>query len=1065
MTQPWKKQLHRKLLASTAVLVGASIALPVIGATTHSAWAAPYVLNGGTDNQTSVTATNTNGNGVAVSNGGVLTVGAGGLDSTTSATHNSTANAVNVTGAGSSVTLNGNASITADASTLHSSGINLDLGGNFTAYGVNNTVTINALGLDYAGITIIRDGTFTSQGTVTINPNGGTSDGVDLTYQGGSANFNNLNINTQEGGLGIYVENGAQLSVNTLHVTTTGGPITGGTNAYGVNTKNAGTKVTIGSGTITTSAPDPNAYASFGNSALRASDQSEIDVLGNITLDTSIVSGEGVNATGGATIILGTDSTNVTNITTHSAISDGISVGRLEDPQEKGSGTSGSSVISNGALNITTDAATSFGIRLTGDGATFSQANTPVTPALNALPNTITSDGTVIKFQTGTNQSATLYNTKITNTGDAGVYGFSGGPAGVYGTNNGQITDLYETPQAVDNAGNLFQVGGVEDVKQVTGLGPGPTYTPLYQPVQDNSTNSSLSLYNSVATAGGGKLLMDVRSSGATGSTFTFNNDHTELHGGVATQAGSTLAMNLNNGSSWYIDQNSNLTNLTNDGSAIIFDNNASFKTLTVSGNYTGSNNASLLLNTQLGNDSSPTDQLIVNGTVNGTTGLYIVNKGGGGAQTTGNGIEVINAANTTATSFSLQNAVNAGLFNYNLFRGGTTANAATDNDWFLRSSYRNEAPVTAALPVMSWQVVLSMLPTLHDRMPYVDGLIPQEPTDKDDHSQTALAPQVKVQNASPRNDYGAPSLQNALYNPNIQQAQIQNAGWVSPSSNNEQSQQTPALKGVWARLLGQDLKFQSHDGAGSGFDGNIWGLQAGLDFYAKVKDNGSRQFAGAYLANASSSGDVLSNAGKIGSLDLDATSLGLYYTNYSPEGWYLDGLAQYSWLRNIKARTGNETIEPSGSSYTLSLEAGKQLYRDRSVILEPQAQLIYSRNSLDDVTLSDNTVIHIASLNAVTGRFGARIFPNPNRGNNILPWAKANVWHTFTDNSTISSSGVELQTPINGTVGELAAGFSTRPGSDGHGWSFNASLGYLFNLGGADYSGLEGSLGIRKNW
>jgi outer membrane autotransporter protein len=365
----------------------------------------------------------------------------------------------------------------------------------------------------------------------------------------------------------------------------------------------------------------------------------------------------------------------------------------------------------------------------------------------------------------------------------------------------------------------------------------------------------------------------------------------------------------------------------------------------------------------------------------------------------------------------------------------------------------------------MSWQVVLSMLPTLHDRMPYIDGLIPQEPTDKDDHSQAALAPQVKVQDASLRNDYGAPTLQNALYNPNLQQAQVQNTAMSDRGYSARQSQQYPALKGVWARLLGQNLKFQSHDGAGSGFDGNIWGLQAGLDFYAKVKDNGSRQFAGAYLANASSSGDVLSNAGKVGSLDLDATSLGLYYTNYSPEGWYLDGIAQYSWLRNIKARTGNETIEPSGSSYTLSLEAGKQLYRDKSVILEPQAQLIYSHNSLDDVTLSDDTVIHINNLNAVTGRFGARIFPNPNRGSNILPWAKANIWHTFTDNSTIGSSGVELQTPINGTVGELAAGFSTRPGNNGRGWSFNASLGYLFNLGGADYSGLEGSLGIRKNW
>jgi len=1011
-----------------------------MGATTHNAEAAPYVLNGGTDSQSSITATNIDGNGVSVSNGGQLTVGPGNLDSITSATVLATTNAVNVTGTGSSITLNGNANITADATTRNSSGINLDFGGNFTANGIDNTVTINALGLDYAGITIIRNGTFSSEGSVVINPNGGTSDGVDLTFGGGTATFNNLTINTEGAGKGIYVEQGAQLSVNNLNITTTGG-----TDAYGVNTKNAGTKVTIGSGSITTSAPDPNAYADQGNSALRASNHSEIDVTGTIDLTTSVVSGEGVRATGGALINL-----NNTTIKTHSDISDGISIGRLADPQETNSGDPDSTVTSSGALNITTDKATSFGIRLTGQGAT-----------LQTDPNSSTviqSAGTAIKFQTGDSQSATLHNATITNDGTAGVYGVDAT----------HITDPAETPQAVNNAGNLFQVGGIDDIQQVTGFGPGPTYTPLYQAVQDNSTNSSLSLFDSNATAGGGTLLMDVRSSGGTGSTFTFNNDNTELHGGIATQLGSTLDMNLNNNSSWYIDQNSNLTNLTNDNSSVIFDNSGVGRTLTVQNYGTGANSGSILFNTQLGDDFSPTDRLIIDGgSATGTTGVYVNNAGGAGGQTTGDGIKLIDAINngTTGTnSFSLQNAISAGLFDYDLYRGGLTPNANTDNDWFLRSTYRNEAPATAVLPVMSWQIVLSMLPTLHDRMPYIDGFIPQQPADKDDRSQASLTPQDNVRKAALHNDYGAPTLQNALYNPNIQKPEVQNVALFDRNTTLH-PEQTPAMKGVWARLLGQNLKFQSHDGAGSGFDGNMWGLQAGLDFYAKTKDDGSRQYAGVYLANASSSGDVLSNAGRIGSLDLDATSLGLYFTNYSSEGWYLDGIAQYSWLRNIKARTGSETINPDGSSYTLSLEAGRQLYRDRSVILEPQAQLIYSHNSLDDVTLSDDSVIHIANLNAVTARFGARVFPNPNRGKKLLPWAKANIWHTFTDNSTISSSGVELQTPINGTVGELAAGFSTRPGNDGHGWSFNASLGYLFNLGGADYSGLEGSLGIRKNW
>lgn len=560
----------------------------------------------------------------------------------------------------------------------------------------------------------------------------------------------------------------------------------------------------------------------------------------------------------------------------------------------------------------------------------------------------------------------------------------------------------------------------------------------------------------------------DIVSEGTGTNTADLQNNSI-FNGAATTEGTSTLALGLASGSVWNLNQSSHLTNLTNDNSSIIFDNSGLGRTLTVQNYDTGTNSGSIYFNTQLGDDSSPTDKLVIDGgSATGTTGVYVNNVGGSGAKTTGNGITLIDATNGATTNpdaFSLQNDLRAGFYNYNLYQGGLTPNVSTDYDWFLRSSYRDEAPATAVLPAMSWQIVLSMLPNLHERMPYIDGFIPQAPADKDDRSQASLDSQAHIRNVSLRNDYGAPSLQNALYNPNTKPAQVENVAMFNRRSNTLQSEETPARKGVWARLLGQNLKFQSHDDAGSGFDGNIWGLQAGLEFYAKTKDNGSHQYAGAYLANASSSGDILSNKGKIGSLDLDATSLGLYYTNYSSEGWYLDGIAQYSWLRNIKARTGNETINPDGSSYTFSLEVGKQLYRDRGIILEPQAQLIYSHNSLNDVTLSDNTVIHIDNLNAVTARFGARVFPNPNRGKKLLPWAKANIWHTFSKNSTISSSGVNLETPISGTVGELAAGFSTRPGDNGRGWSFNASLGYLFNLSGADYSGLEGSLGIRKNW
>ena len=82
--------------------------------------------------------------------------------------------------------------------------------------------------------------------------------------------------------------------------------------------------------------------------------------------------------------------------------------------------------------------------------------------------------------------------------------------------------------------------------------------------------------------------------------------------------------------------------------------------------------------------------KLVVNGgTATGTTSLDISNVGGPGAETTGNGILVVNAINgaMAAGAFTLDNPeLRAGGFDYRLFQGGI--NGTDPNDWFLRSSF-----------------------------------------------------------------------------------------------------------------------------------------------------------------------------------------------------------------------------------------------------------------------------------------------------------------------------------------------------------------------------------------
>ena len=97
--------------------------------------------------------------------------------------------------------------------------------------------------------------------------------------------------------------------------------------------------------------------------------------------------------------------------------------------------------------------------------------------------------------------------------------------------------------------------------------------------------------------------------------------------------------------------------NVTNAGT-IMTSGTGPGTTLTAN-NYVG-NGGNLALNTFLGADNSPSDKLVINGgTATGSTSILINNVGGPGAQTTSNGIMVVNAINGATTApgaFTLDN-------------------------------------------------------------------------------------------------------------------------------------------------------------------------------------------------------------------------------------------------------------------------------------------------------------------------------------------------------------------------------------------------------------------------
>ncbi len=186
--------------------------------------------------------------------------------------------------------------------------------------------------------------------------------------------------------------------------------------------------------------------------------------------------------------------------------------------------------------------------------------------------------------------------------------------------------------------------------------------------------------------------------------------------------------------------------------------------------------------------------------------------------------------------------------------------------------------------------------------------------------------------------------------------------------------------------------------------------------------------------------------------------------SKYSPKGWYADATAQYSKLDGIRIRAGENSLSPDGKSYAASLEFGQRFNLEKKLIPELQAQLIYQKTDIDDVTLSDSTRLSIGNVNAVTGRLGVRLSKNPAYAGRLQPWVRANLWHTLKTGAEVSSMGAKADTHVGGTSGEVQVGFALTPSQSG-GWSAYVAGGYLFDLSGSEYSGWKGTLGVRKGW
>lgn len=523
--------------------------------------------------------------------------------------------------------------------------------------------------------------------------------------------------------------------------------------------------------------------------------------------------------------------------------------------------------------------------------------------------------------------------------------------------------------------------------------------------VQSEGSALTLDAVNSTFNSGMGTVL-NVQT-GDSNAQVTLNADNSVLNGSlISDNVNNVSTVALNNGSHltgasnaissialdstsrWDVTANSDVQSLNNNGLIAFSAPDAQgHKTLTVNGDYSG-NGGTVVFNTLLSNDSSPTDKMIVTGDIKEGDTLVAINNLGGKGDYTVNGIEVVKVGGTSYGTFTSSGRIVAGNYDYRLQK--------QNQSWYLT----NEAP-------------------------------PPDPEDpnKGDGSNSGDNGGNKLQVRPESGGYLANQMAaNTMFTTRMQD-RIGEGEYARGG-------QSGHADGLWMRHVGNTTSFNINSDQMKART-NRYVVQLGMDMADWSTSGLDRWHVGGMIGYGNAKSNIRSSVtGYRTDSTVEGYSAGMYATWVQSEkdmsGTYLDSWVLYNWFRNTVNGQGLPSEQYHTQGFTASVEAGYTLpltSNERlSSWLQPKAQLSWMDVTAKNRREVNGTRVTGQNDGMLSSRLGLRAYLkghshlNDNTGREFQPFVEANWIHNF-DTYQVRMDGINNEVLGTRDIGELKLG------------------------------------------